>query len=92
MRTGLPWPPTSAPAVLGRARLHTPAQPDCDRSAAELTLELPRLDVPQGEAKVRQVMRDAGPFTEVWRGRWQTGRAAPALLRHLNLPAQQGAD
>ena len=73
-------------AVLGRACLHTLARsPGCDRSAAELTAELPYLGVAQGAAKVRQVLRDAGPFTEIWRGRWQAGHAAPALLRYLGV-------
>jgi hypothetical protein len=73
-------------AVLGRACLHTLARsPGCARSAAELTAELPYLGVAQGEAKVRQVLRDAGPFTEVWRGRWQAGHAAPTLLRYLDI-------
>jgi hypothetical protein len=73
-------------AVLGRACLHTLARsPRCDRSAAELTAELPYLGVAQGEAKVRQILRDAGPFTEVWRGRWQAGHAAPAMLRYLDI-------
>lgn len=72
-------------AVLRRACLHTLARsPGCDRSAAELTRELPPLGLAQGEAKVRQLLRDAGPFTEVWRGRWQAGNAAPALLRYLS--------
>jgi predicted nucleic acid-binding protein len=72
-------------AVLGRACLHTLARsPECDRSAAELTADLPLLGVPQGEAKVRQALRGGGPFTEVWRGRWQAGHAAPALLHHLS--------
>jgi hypothetical protein len=72
-------------AVLERACLHTLARsPGCDRSAAELTTELPYLGVAQGQAKVRQVLREAGPFTEVWRGRWQAGHAAPALLRYLD--------
>jgi hypothetical protein len=71
-------------AVLGRACLQTLAlSPGCDRSAAELARELPWLGVAQGEAKVRQVLRGAGPFTEVWRGRWQAGHAASALLRYL---------
>jgi hypothetical protein len=75
-------------AVLGRACLYTLARsPGCDRSAAELAAELPALGVAQGKAKVRQVLRDAGPFTEVWRGRWQAGHGAPALLRYLNTPA-----
>ena len=74
-------------AVLGRACLHTLARsPGCDRSAAELTAELPPLGIAQGEAKVRRVLRDAGPFTEVWRGRWQAGHAAPVVLRYLNTP------
>ena len=71
-------------AVLGRACLHTLARsPGCDRSAAELAGELPFLGVAQGEAKVRQILRDAGPFIEVWRGRWQAGQVAAALLRYL---------
>jgi hypothetical protein len=75
-------------AVLGRACLHTLARSTgCDRSAAELTAELPHLGVAQGEAKVRQVLRGGGPFTEVWRGRWQAGHAAPALLRYLAIQA-----
>ncbi len=73
-------------ATLGRACLHTLARrPRCNRSAAELTMELPYLGVAQGEAKVRQILRGAGPFTEVWRGRWQVGRVAPALLRQLDM-------
>jgi hypothetical protein len=49
-------------AVLGRACLHTLARsPGCARFAAELTTELPYLGVAQGEAKVRQVLRNAGP-------------------------------
>jgi len=75
-------------AVLGRACLHTLARSTgCDRSAAELTAELPYLRVAQGEAKVRQVLRGGAPFTEVWRGRWQAGHAAPALLRYLAIQA-----
>ena len=75
-------------AVLGRACLHTLARsPGCDRSAAELAGELPFLGVAQGEAKVRQVLRAVGPFTEVWQGRWQAGHVGLALLRYLNVPA-----
>jgi predicted nucleic acid-binding protein len=75
-------------AVLGRSCLHTLARsPGCDRSAAELAGELPFLGVAQGEAKVRQVLRDVGPFTEVWRGRWQAGHVGLAPLRSLNVPA-----
>jgi hypothetical protein len=74
-------------AVLGRACLHTLARsPGCDRSAAELAEELPYLGVAQGEAKVRQILRDVGPFTEVWRGRWQAGHPGQALLRCLSTP------
>jgi len=60
---------------------------DRDRAAAELTAELPHLGVAQGEAKVRRVLCGGGPFTEVWRGRWQAGHAAPALLRYLAIQA-----
>jgi predicted nucleic acid-binding protein len=75
-------------AVLERACLHTLARsPSSDRSAAELAGELHYLGVAQGEAKVREVLRDCGPFTEVWRGRWQAGHAGPALVRYLNRPA-----
>jgi predicted nucleic acid-binding protein len=75
-------------AVLGRACLHTLARsPGGNCSAVELAAELPWLGVAQGEAKVRQVLRDTGPFTEVWRGRWQAGQAAPALLRYLSTAA-----
>jgi len=77
-------------AVLGRACLHTLARSlRCNRSAAELATELPYLGVAQGEAKVRQILRDTSPFTEVWRGRWQVGRVAPALLRHLDKQSAQ---
>jgi hypothetical protein len=72
-------------AVLGRACLHTLARsPGCDRSAAELAADLPYLGVAQGEAKVRHLLREAGPFTEVWRGRWQAGHVCPALQRYLD--------
>jgi len=79
-------------AVLGRACLHTLARsPQCDRSAAELTADLPVLGIAQGEAKVRQVLRGTSCFTEIWRGRWQAGQAAPALLRYLTLSGPPGA-
>jgi predicted nucleic acid-binding protein len=75
-------------AVLGRACLHTLARHSGgERSAAELARELPYLGVAQGEAKVRQVLRESGPFAEVWPGRWQAGHVAPVLLRYLNMPA-----
>ena len=77
----------SPAAVLGRACLHMLARSaGCDRSAAELAAELPYLGVAQGEAKVRQVLRGSGPFTEAWRGRWHT---APILLRYLGSQATQ---
>ena len=73
-------------AALGRACLHALARScRCNLSAAELTKELPYLGIAQGEAKVRQVLRDAGPFIEVWRGRWQVGHVARALLRYLDM-------
>jgi hypothetical protein len=84
-------------ASLAVKRLDKPVRPavypggrgedSCDRSAAELAAELLYLGVAQGEAKVRQVLRSAGPFTQVWRGRWQAGHAAPALLRYLSIQA-----
>jgi predicted nucleic acid-binding protein len=78
-------------AVLGRACLHTLARsPGYDLSAAELAGELPSLAVAQGEAKVRQVLRDGGPFTEVWRGRWQAGHVGPALLCYLKHASRRG--
>ena len=83
----------SPAAALGRGCLHTLARSTgCDRSAAELTAELPYLGVAQGEAKVRQVLRDGGPFAEVWRGRWQASRAAPALRRYLAIQAAKAAE
>jgi hypothetical protein len=87
------------PATAVRSSRRAPGEtlarsPGCDRSAAELTAELPYLGVAQGEAKVRQVLRDAGPFIEVWRGRWQAGQPAPALLRYLTMqpPKRESTD
>jgi hypothetical protein len=75
---------TSPSAVLGRACMYTLARsPMSDRSAAELAQDLPYLGVPQGEAKVRQMLRDVNSFTQVWQGRWQLGYVAPAVLRYL---------
>jgi hypothetical protein len=74
--------------MLGRACLHALARSlDSDRSAAGLAAELPYLGVAQGEAKVRQALRVGSPFTEVWRGRWQVGHAAPILRRYLAIKA-----
>ena len=76
-------------AVLGRACLHTLGRSArSDRSAAELAADLPWIGVAQGEDKVRQVLRDAACFTEVWRGRWQAGYAASPLLRYLQQAAK----
>jgi hypothetical protein len=55
-----------------------------DRSAAELARELPALGVAQAEAKVRQTLRTGSLFTEVWRGRWQVGAVAPALVAYID--------
>jgi hypothetical protein len=72
-------------AVLIRACLHTLARsPVSDRSAEELARQLPLLDVPQGEAKVRRVLRTHGCFFEVWRGRWQVGEVAELLAAYLD--------
>jgi hypothetical protein len=61
-------------AVLARACAHTLARSGQSHlSAAELTGLLPRLDVPQGEAKVRALLRSPGCFTQVYHGRWQMG-------------------
>jgi predicted nucleic acid-binding protein len=87
------WPSLAASnppgAVLGRACLHTLGRsPRSDRSAAELAEDLPWIGVAQGEEKVRQTLRNASCFTEVWQGRWQAGYAAPVVVRYL----QQAAD
>jgi len=63
-------------AVLTRACLHTLARSaSSDRSAAELTGQLPQLPVAQGEAKVRTTLRrDATAFHQPYKGRFQVGR------------------
>src|SRR5262249_5466483 len=67
-----------AEAVLLRALLYTLARsPESNRSAAELTREIPELGVAQGETKVRKALRDDDNFLEVWRGRWQVGELHP---------------
>jgi predicted nucleic acid-binding protein len=85
---------TSVPqAVLARACLHTLARsPEPERSAAELTKQLPVLPVPQGEVKVRHVLRTYPCFTEVWRGRWQVGEVAAVLARYLALRSESRSD
>jgi predicted nucleic acid-binding protein len=71
---------SSLDAVLTRACLHTLARsPMTDRSAVELTADLPRLPVPQGEAKVRAVLRTGSCFEIAYRGRWQVGVPVPAV-------------
>ena len=71
-------------AVLGRACLHTLGRSArSDRSAVELAAVMPWIGVDQGEDKVRRTLRDATCFTEVWRGRWQVGYAAPPVLRRV---------
>jgi predicted nucleic acid-binding protein len=73
-------------AVLGRACIHTLARcAQGERSAEELAEDLPYLNVAHGEAKVREVLRATSSFTEVWRGRWQVGYAAPPVLRYLKV-------
>lgn len=63
-------------SVLARASLFTLARsPMTDRSAAELTADLPDLPVPQGEATVRSVLRQRECFELAYRGRWQVGKA-----------------
>jgi hypothetical protein len=75
-------------AVLGRACLHSLGRSArSDRSAAELTADLPWIGVAQGEDKVRQTLRDAICFTEVWQGRWQADYAASPVLRCLHQAA-----
>jgi hypothetical protein len=62
--------------VLVRACLHTLARSRwSDRSAAELCEQLPLIPVPQGEAKVRALLRSTPCCLEVYRGRWQLGEA-----------------
>jgi hypothetical protein len=42
------------------------------------------LNVPQSEAKVREILRSSDSFTEVWKGGWQLGHAAtlPTIERN----------
>lgn len=75
--------------ILARACLHTLARsPMSPRSAEELAKEVPYIHVPQGEAKVRSVLRSIDCFTEIWRGRWQVGHVVPALKPYLKHTAQ----
>jgi predicted nucleic acid-binding protein len=61
--------------VLGRACMQTLARsPVSQRSAAELSSRLQFLEVPHGEAKVREMLRSSGTFVKVYTGRWQLGR------------------
>jgi predicted nucleic acid-binding protein len=71
--------------VLVRACLHTLARTKYSaRSAAELKELLPDISVPQGEAKVREVLRSNGCFTEVYPGRWQVGKPLVRMPRPHN--------
>jgi len=65
-------------AVLTRACLHTLARAGMSNcSARKLRSLLPVLPVPNGEAKVRQVLRSLPRcFSQVYAGRWQVGTVA----------------
>jgi predicted nucleic acid-binding protein len=70
--------------VLARACLHTLARSAMsNRSAAELSRQLPFLPVAQGETKVRHTLRSHDYFSQVWRGRWQVGEVAGLLTTYL---------
>lgn len=63
-------------AVLRRACLHGVARARSGHvSAEELSQQLYLPSVPRGEAKVREVLRGEPAFVEVYRGRFQLGRA-----------------
>lgn len=67
-------------ALLQRACMHTLARlPDGCSSASALADSLPALDVGQGEALVREVLRGSGCFHQPYAGRWQLGE--PAVTR-----------
>jgi hypothetical protein len=60
-------------AILGRACIYTLARaPRGHLSAQELAAEI-RRELPCSDAKVRDILRSTGCFTEVYRGRWQVG-------------------
>jgi predicted nucleic acid-binding protein len=72
--------------VLTRACLHTLARIGASNcSAAELKTWLPELPVPQGEAKVRQILRTSPGLFEAWYGRWQVGEMAVQVGQLLDL-------
>jgi predicted nucleic acid-binding protein len=75
----------SSTAVLTRACMHTLARSMSDCSAVELAQDLPYLQVPRGEAKIRAALRAMDCFTEVWRGRWQLGHVAEPVARMVAL-------
>jgi hypothetical protein len=67
---------TGAERVLVRASLHALARSKMShQSAVELAGQLSLLPVAQGPQRVREVLRGRGCFSEVYRGRWQVGRA-----------------
>lgn len=84
-----------ADAVLGRACLYYLARESYGHlSAAELAAKI-RQQLPCSDGRVRALLRAMPCFTEVYRGRWQVGRAAagPAVItlpvahaRLLNAP------
>jgi hypothetical protein len=63
-------------SVLARSCLHTLTRSQMtDRSAVELSKDLPLLPVAQGSVLVRQVLRERASFELAYRGRWQVGRS-----------------
>jgi hypothetical protein len=82
---------TAPRAVLWRACAYCLARsPGGHRAASELAGELPALGVGQGEALVREVLRDGGCFCETYTGRWQLGSPAPAIPPRAELSAALG--
>ncbi len=71
----------SADAVVGRACISALVREGRGhQSAQELAAKI-RWDVPCSDAKVRAVLRSAGCFVEIYRGRWQVG-SVRRLDRH----------
>ena len=82
---------TEPRAALRRACMHRLARsPGGHRSASELAGELPALGVGQGEALVREVLRNGDCFRQVYAGRWQLGSPAPGRLPSPELSAALG--
>lgn len=64
-------------ALLQRACMHALARsPDGCLSASALADSLPTLDIGQGDALVREVLRGSGCFHQPYAGRWQLGEPA----------------